>query len=219
MSVAEVNAAMPEYDVVELLGQGGMGSVYKAVQKKLSREVAIKVLPKALAQDTTFVERFSREAQALAALNHPNIVTVHDTGALDGVCYIVMELVDGANLREVLGAGSLRPRDALAIVTQVCDALQFAHDAGIVHRDIKPENILLTESGQVKITDFGLVKLVGVKDYQVTLTNTREAMGTMRYMAPEQMAAAGEADHRADIYSLGSRVLRTANRGSPRRAV
>ncbi|MGK0187156.1 MAG: serine/threonine protein kinase [Verrucomicrobiales bacterium] len=203
MTTEQLDAILTEYTVEEILGAGGMGVVYRAVQKNLNREVAIKVMPRELAEDPAFVERFSREAKALAALNHPHIVTVHDTGTIDGICYIVMELVDGANLREVLAAGKLQPQEALAIVTQVCAALQFAHDSGIVHRDIKPENILLTHNGHVKITDFGLVKLLGERDLQVTLTQTRESMGSVRYMAPEQMAGAGDADHRADIYSLG----------------
>lgn len=203
LTAEELNAALPDYKVEEIIGAGGMGVVYRAIQQNLNREVAIKVMPKELAEDPAFVERFAREAQALAALNHPHIVTVHDTGTTDGICYIVMELVDGANLREVLAAGKLQPKEALAIVTQVCDALQFAHDAGIVHRDIKPENILLTAGGQVKITDFGLVKLVGDRDFQVTLTNTNQAMGSLRYMAPEQLAGSENADHRADIFSLG----------------
>ena len=203
MSAGDLDAALPDYTVEEIIGAGGMGVVYRAAQNNLNREVAIKVMPKELAEDPTFVERFGREAKALAALNHPNIVTVHDTGMVDGICFIVMELVDGASLREVLATGNLQPKEALAIVSQLCAALQFAHDTGIVHRDIKPENILLTRDGHVKITDFGLVKLLGDRDLQLTLTNTREAMGSVRYMAPEQLAGAGDADHRADIYSMG----------------
>ena len=154
-----------------------------------------------------FAERFARDAQALAQLSHPHIVTVHDFGYVDGpagrVYYIVMEYIDGANLRQLLRTGGITPEAALAIVPQLCDALQFAHDEGIVHRDIKPENILIDRKGRVKIADFGLAKLTGRAADRHTLTAAGGTMGTVHYMAPEQMAGAHEVDHRADIYSLG----------------
>ncbi len=147
--------------------------------------------------------RFSREARALGKLNHPNIVAVHDSGEANGLYYFVMEYVDGVNLRHLLREKSLPPKEALAIVPQVCDALQFAHDEGIMHRDIKPENILIDKKGRVKIADFGLAKLVGQDHVDDNLTKAHEVMGTIRYMAPEQMEGAKDIDHRADIYSLG----------------
>jgi serine/threonine protein kinase len=150
-----------------------------------------------------------REARALAKLNHPSIVTVYEFGEVDGLYYFVMEYVDGANLRQTLAAGGLTPPEALAIVPQICDALQFAHDAGVVHRDIKPENILIDKQGRVKVADFGLAKLLGVDredssaEKPFTLTGTHQVMGTPHYMAPEQMQGSSAVDHRADIYSLG----------------
>ncbi len=193
----------PELDIIELLGRGGMGTVYKARQKNLDRHVALKVIPPDAAKDPAFTERFNREARAMARMNHPNIVTVYDFGERDGVYFLLMEFVDGVNLRHALRAGHLAPREALAIVPQVCDALQYAHDQGVVHRDIKPENVLLDRSGRVKIADFGLAKLLGKGPDDFTLTRTQQVMGTPRYMAPEQIEKPSTVDHRADIYSLG----------------
>ncbi len=200
-SIEELSLQIPELEILELIGQGGMGAVYKARQKSLGRIVALKVLKPDLAAVPEFAERFSREAKSLAQLNHRNIVTVHDFGQRDGLCYLVMEYVEGANLRRVLEAGQLSPQEALRLVPDLCDALEYAHNAGVVHRDIKPENILLDEVGRVKIADFGLAKLVGQPDVRLTATN--QVMGTLRYMAPEQMEGTSSVDHRADIYSLG----------------
>jgi hypothetical protein len=144
-----------------------------------------------------------REARSLARLNHSNIVTVYDFGEIDGLFYFSMEYVDGRNLRQLLEACELTPDQSLEIVPQICDALQYAHDEGIVHRDIKPENILIDKRGRVKIADFGLARLVGLTPASLTLTGTHEVMGTLLYMAPEQMKQARSVDHRADIYSLG----------------
>jgi tRNA A-37 threonylcarbamoyl transferase component Bud32 len=199
----ELAAAFPHLEIVELLGQGGMGAVYKARQPHLDRFVALKILPAEAARDPAFAERFAREARALARLSHPNIVGVYDFGQSGGQYYLMMEYVDGVNLRQAMRAGQLGPREALRIVPQLCDALQFAHDEGVVHRDIKPENILLDKRGRVKVADFGLAKILGQSAGPGTLTGTRQAMGTLHYMAPEQIAGAREVDHRADIYSLG----------------
>jgi predicted Ser/Thr protein kinase len=186
-----------------LLGRGGMGAVYKARQPHLDRLVALKVLPPTTGRGTAFAERFAREARTLAKLNHPHIVTVYDFGQADGLYYIVMEYVDGVNLRQTLRAGRLSPRQALAIVPQICEALQYAHDQGIVHRDVKPENILLTADGRVKIADFGLAKIMARDTGAALLTGMGEVMGTFHYMAPEQLERPQAVDHRADIYSLG----------------
>jgi serine/threonine protein kinase len=252
--VAEVAQLFPQLEILGLIGQGGMGAVYKARQPGLGRFVALKVLPPAVSSDPGFAERFNREARALAQLSHPNIVAVHDFGrvaagilpavepgvppggpaeAISGrrerpegvpggrmppstsggtpdatksvnfLHYLVMELVDGTNLREVERAGRLSPEQALAIVPQICDALQFAHNEGIVHRDIKPENILLDKKGRVKITDFGIAKIVGADGGQANLTGAKDVIGTPHYMAPEQVERPQTVDHRADIYSLG----------------
>jgi predicted Ser/Thr protein kinase len=193
----------PDLEILKLLGQGGMGAVYQARQRKLDRLVALKVLPSDWSRDPAFAERFAREARALARLNHPEIVGVHDFGEAGGHYYLIMEFVDGANLRQVLGGGRLQPRQALSIVAQVCDALQYAHEQGVVHRDIKPENILLDKRGRAKIADFGLAKLLRRTRSEFTLTGTGQVMGTIDYMAPEQRSSPQAVDHRADIYSLG----------------
>ena len=193
----------PQLEILGLIGQGGTGAVYRARQRQLDRLIAMKILPAEVSQDPAFAERFMREARALARLNHPNIVAVHDFGQADGFYYFLMEFIDGATLRQVLAEGKLAPREALAIVPQVCEGLQYAHDQGVVHRDIKPENILLDKTGRVKIADFGLARLVGTDPGTRRLTQPREVMGTPHYMAPEQVEKPQFVDHRADIYSLG----------------
>lgn len=203
-SVEALARQFPQLEILELLGKGGMGAVYKARQASLDRLVAVKILPSEVGKDPSFAERFTREARALARLSHPNIVGVHDSGRTsDGLFYFVMEYVDGVNLRQAIQSGGMSPKQALAVVPQICDALQFAHDEGIVHRDIKPENILVDMRGRVKIADFGLAKLLGRAPGDVSLTGTQQVMGTLRYMAPEQMEGTKAVDHRADIYSLG----------------
>jgi predicted Ser/Thr protein kinase len=192
----------PQLEVLSFLGKGGMGAVYKARQPGLDRVVALKILPPQTAGGPGFVERFNREARALAKLSHPNIVTVYEFGQANGLPYFVMEFVDGLNLRELEQAGKLRPREALQLVPQICEALQFAHDEGIVHRDIKPENILVDKKGRVKIADFGIAKIVG-SGRDVSITETKGAVGTPHYMAPEQLEKPTSVDHRADIFSLG----------------
>ncbi|MCW5555760.1 MAG: serine/threonine protein kinase [Verrucomicrobiae bacterium] len=202
-SVEELRKLFPQLEILELIGKGGMGAVYKARQMALDRLVALKILPPGAADDAGFAERFNREARALARLNHPHIVAVHDFGQAGGQPYLVMEFVDGPNLRQVEQAGRLTPQQALEIVPQICEALQFAHNEGVVHRDIKPENILLDKKGRVKITDFGIAKIVGVPAGKVSLTGAKDVLGTPHYMAPEQVEKPSTVDHRADIYSLG----------------
>ncbi|MGD0744476.1 MAG: protein kinase [Verrucomicrobiota bacterium] len=272
-SIAELAPLFPQLEILELIGKGGMGAVYKARQKELDRVVALKILPPGIGEDPAFAGRFAREARALAKLNHPGIVTLYEFGVAAGASpavepgilpggkvaigsdrvensgavpggkmppstsgqrpdatplyYFLMEFVDGMNLRQLLHAGRIAPREALAIVPQICDALQFAHDQGIVHRDIKPENILLDRRGRVKVADFGLVKLVGTdaanrsaglrpgasseddshepgqRPALQELTAAGKVMGTPQYMAPEQKEHPDAVDHRADIYALG----------------
>ena len=202
--MAALQAQFPRLEILELLGRGGMGVVYKARQKDLDRFVALKILPGEVARDSSFAERFNREAKALARLNHPRIVTIYDFGVTEaGQYYLVMEYVDGANLRAIIRGGELAPAQALALVPQICEALQFAHDEGIVHRDIKPANILLDKKGRVKIADFGLAKLMHRAPDVHSLTANGQTMGTPQYMAPEQLEKPESVDHRADIYSLG----------------
>lgn len=210
----EIAGKFPQFEILECLGRGGMGVVYKARQKSLNRLVAIKILAPERVRDVRFEGRFAREAELLAKLSHPRIVTIHDFGETDGLCYLVMEFVDGVSLRDLLREGKLEPAQALAIVPEICEALQFAHDKGIVHRDIKPENILLDRNGHVKVADFGIAKLVsgsqggesGAEDISVNaghLTEAGKVLGTPSYMAPEQSGEPARVDHRADIYALG----------------
>ena len=199
---SELAEDFPELDILELAGRGGMGAVYKVRQKELNRTAALKILPPEFADNPTFAVRFERESQALAKLNHSNVVQVYRSGKTGRYFYFLMEFVDGVNLREAIRAGSLQPHEALVIVPQICDALQYAHDKGVVHRDIKPENILLDKEGRVKVTDFGLAKIVDWV-HDASLTGTQQVMGTAHYMAPEQVQETRNVDHRADIYSLG----------------
>ena len=193
----ELDRAIPRLEVLDLIAHGGMGAVFRARQRDLDRIVAVKVLPAELSNNERFVKRFGQEARTLASLNHPNIVTVHDSGIADGWCYIVMEYVDGVSLREAISTGKVSPQQALEIIPDLCEALRTAHQQSIVHRDIKPENILLTQDGTVKIADFGIAKLL-----DRNIEDDFNA-GTRRYMAPEQLRGEETVDHRADIYSLG----------------
>jgi predicted Ser/Thr protein kinase len=188
-------------EVIELIGRGGMAAVYRARQINLDRPAALKILSPALAADPLFAGRFEREAKSVARLTHQHIVNVSDFGRAGGFFYIVMELVEGTNLRQLMAA-DVAPARAVELAEQICSALHYAHDEGIVHRDIKPENILLDGKGRVKIADFGLAKLLRQPE-TMTLTNTSQSLGTpVVYMAPEQVSSA-EVEHRADIYAAG----------------
>ncbi|MEQ1893487.1 MAG: serine/threonine-protein kinase [Planctomycetota bacterium] len=198
----ELTALFPAFELGELLGQGGMGLVYRARQRTLERPVALKLLAREIAAEPGFAERFTREARVLASLAHPHIVQVYEFGQAGPWFWFAMELVEGASLRRLLSERALSAKQSLALVTQICEALQYAHDRGVVHRDIKPENVLVDRAGQVKILDFGLSKVSGAKPGD-TLTRTDQVMGTPHYMAPEQWERPGEVDHRADIYALG----------------
>jgi len=200
---SELAPLFPQLEIIECIGHGGMGAVYKARQPKLGRLVALKILGADKEHDSRFTERFLREAQALARLNHPNIVTIHDFGEVAGLFFLLMEFVDGISLRALMEKGRMTPEQALAIVPRVCEALQFAHEHGIVHRDIKPENILLDTQGRVKIADFGIAKITGVAGERANLTADQQVIGTPHYMAPEQVEHPRAVDHRADIFSLG----------------
>ena len=198
----ELAPHFPQLEIIKCLGRGGMGVVYKARQKTLNRLVALKLLAPERADDAKFAARFEREAQALAALNHPHIVTIHDFGQAGGYFYLLMEYVDGVNLRQAMQAERFTPEQALAIVPPVCEALQYAHEHGIVHRDIKPENLLLDKTGRVKIADFGIAKMIGTTGEKGG-ESLSQPFGTPAYAAPEQRDDTSQVDHRADIYSLG----------------
>ncbi|MCP4509407.1 MAG: serine/threonine protein kinase, partial [Fuerstiella sp.] len=203
LSVERLAELFPALQIIELIGTGGMGAVYKARQEGLDRVVAIKIMPEEFVRDVEFALRFTREARTLAKLTHPNIVSVYEFGNVQDTYYFLMEYIEGSTLRDVVKARQLTPEHALAIVPHLCDALQYAHDKGVVHRDIKPENILMSADGLVKIADFGLSRMLGNESHQELLTATHQVMGTPRYMAPEQMEGTHGVDHRADIYSLG----------------
>ena len=198
-ALAELAALFPELAVEAAIGRGGSGVVYRVRQTKLGRLAALKMLDVALAtRDPTFGERFLREGRALAQLDHPGILKVHDFGERGGRFYLLTEFVDGIDLRKLLAMGELAPGEAMRIVPPLCAALQYAHDHGVVHRDVKPENVLIDVDGNVKLADFGLARLVG----EAQLTRQSQVMGTPHYMAPEQFRAAN-VDHRADIFALG----------------
>jgi tRNA A-37 threonylcarbamoyl transferase component Bud32 len=188
------------YEVQEVLGSGGMASVYRAHDKLLERSVALKVLHEHFSRDPEYVERFRREARAIARVSHPNIVTVIDRGTFEGHEYIVFEHVRGATLKDILRReGPLPAHEALSLAHQVARALAFAHEQGIVHRDVKPHNVLVDEDGGAKVTDFGLARS---RDLEQDITQTGTVMGTSDYISPEQ-ASGGQVDERADQYAIG----------------
>lgn len=190
------------YEIIGVLGKGGMGTVYKASQLSLNRLVAIKVLKKEYAKEKDFILRFSREAEVLARLSHPNIVPIIDKGSTGGLFYFVMEFIDGETLRQKLRRGRLHLDEVIKYTVQILRAISFAHKQNVIHRDLKPENVLIDTTGNVRIADFGLADIVGLQnDY--SLTGSGMAMGTAHYMAPEQRRDAKRVDRRADIYSLG----------------
>jgi hypothetical protein len=198
----EPGASFRSLEVEALLGRGGMGYVYRARHLGLDRPFALKILSPELASRPGFADRFVREARAMAALDHPRIVRITDSGQERGLSFIVMDYVEGPTLRQRMSEGPIPLPDALGIALDLCDALAAAHARGIVHRDIKPENILFDAAGRAKVTDFGLAKAL-VRGESVALTRTSAVMGTARYMAPEQLEQL-TVDHRADIYSLGA---------------
>jgi|HubBroStandDraft_1064217.scaffolds.fasta_scaffold00002_159 Tol biopolymer transport system component len=198
------------YKIIALIGAGGMGEVYRARDTRLLRDVALKVLPESFTTDPDRLRRFDQEARAVAALNHPNIVSVYDVGDAGGVHYIVSELLEGETLRQVISASGMPARKAIELAVQFAQGLAAAHEQGIVHRDLKPENIFVTRSGRLKILDFGLAKLRQPQTLAETVdgmtvgeTNAGQVMGTIGYMSPEQVRG-DAADYRSDIFSFGS---------------
>lgn len=214
-SLAELNAKFPQLQILRVVGRGGMGTIYQARQVSLDRDVALKVIDRAICSDASFLDRFEREAKALAKLSHPNIVAVYDYGRTDdGLAYFVMEYVHGLNLREAMQSMTIDVPSAIGILCALSDALQEAHSKGIIHRDIKPENVLLSEDGQVKLADFGIAKIVGQVDER-RITATQQVLGTAHYLAPEQLESPNEVDHRIDIYALGVMMYELLTRRLP----
>jgi serine/threonine protein kinase len=202
-TVEEASRLFPQYEISALLGRGGMGAVYQGRQVELDRLVAIKLLPLEVSVDRDFADRFRREARAMARLQHPNIIDVHDFGTTgEGHLFFVMEYVDGVDLHSMIRGPGLEPVQALEIIGRVCDALAYAHEEGVVHRDIKPANVMVSRKGKVKVADFGLARLNDAGPEALGHTVTGTVMGTPDYMAPEQKRGMS-VDHRADIYSLG----------------
>ena len=201
-SPQELAARLPNLEVLELLGQGGMGVVYKGRQPFLDRQVAIKLIRPDFGTSQDSEERFIREGRSLAKLQHPNIVTVFDLGKAGDLCYLVMEYVEGASLRQRIAQKSISARDVLDFVPQIGEALRHAHETGIVHRDVKPENILVDRRNRVRLVDFGLAMLLDPTGRLAP--EDRSIAGTLGYMAPEQFSMPEKVDHRADIYSTGA---------------
>ena len=214
----ELARLLPQYGIESLLGRGGMGAVYKGRQSALDRTVAIKLLPAEIAADEQFIARFRREARTLAKLQHSGIVSIYDFGQTnEGHLYIVMEFVDGTDLHKILRGPGLEPAQALNLISQVCDALHYAHSKDVIHRDIKPGNILVTTDGRVKLADFGLAR--PIKEESSVLTGPNVRMGTLDYMAPEQHDGHGDhCDQRADIYALGVMLYEMLTGQRPRGA-
>src|SRR6266540_3744658 len=204
-------ARLGPYEILAPLGAGGMGEVWRARDPRLGREVAIKVLPEALAWDRDRLSRFEQETRSASALNHPNIVTIYEVGRADSFSYIAMELVQGRTLRELVAEGPLPLRRLLPLAAQTADALARAHESGIVHRDMKPENLMVTREGLVKVLDFGLAKLALPESGEVSAmptlakpeTHPGVVLGTVGYMSPEQ-ASGRPVDFRSDQFSIGS---------------
>ena len=201
-----IGKSISHYRVTEKLGAGGMGEVYRAHDERLERDVALKVLPAHTLADETARKRFRNEALALSKLNHPNIATIYDFDTQDGVDFLVMEYVEGTTVSEKLSNGPLPEKEATKLGRQVADALEEAHEHGVIHRDLKPGNVMVTPKGQAKVLDFGLAKLVRpVSATTVTesLTELPGVAGTFPYMAPEQLQGQ-QVDARTDIYALGA---------------
>lgn len=222
-TVEELHDLLPQYEIDSILGQGGMGAVYKGRQGALERPVAIKVLPETLIdgdEDHQYIERFKLEARAMANLDHPAIISVYDFGQTSaGQLYFVMEFIDGMDIEQYIHAsgGKVDPEHAIAIVSHILDALDYAHSKGIVHRDIKPANVLINTEGKVKIADFGLAKEFGGEAAANSgLTMTNMAMGTPDYIAPEALEIDQVPDHRADLYAVGVMLYKMLTGKLPR---
>ena len=212
------------YEILSLLGKGGMGEVWRARDQKLGREVAIKTLPEEFAKDEERLARFEREAKLLASLNHPNIATIHGLEEHNGTRFLVLELVEGDTLRDRLARGPIPVQESLRLALQIAEALEAAHEKGVIHRDLKPANIKVTPDGKIKVLDFGLAKAVvtdtareeAVTQTLTTVGETRDGvlLGTPAYMSPEQ-ARRQAVDHRSDVWTFGSVLFEILTGSTP----
>ena len=198
-----IGGTLGHYKIRTLLGAGGMGSVYRGYDQRLKRDVAIKLVPPNVAEDSNLMGRLKRETNALAGLNHPHIEAIYSVEEADGFDFLVLELVEGEILAQRLTRGILPLSEALAIARQVAEALEAAHSRGVIHRDLKPSNVSVTPDGRVKLLDFGLAKLEGAARHSGSQTTLRLAVGTVGYMSPEQIMARGAIDQRTDIWAFG----------------
>ena len=196
-------SSLGRYEIKERLGAGGMATVYRAVQRPLGREVALKALSPALAEDDAFIRRFENEARVLATLDHPNILPLYDFDEQDGIVYLTMPLVKGGTLRDLLGRGRMHPAVAYRYIKETAEGLHHAHEAGIIHRDLKPANVLIHADGRALLSDFGLARNA---EANLGLTTAGLALGTPGYMPPEQIMGR-DIDQRTDVYAMGAMVF------------
>ena len=215
-TVAELQAEIPHLEILSFVGHGGMGTYYRARHPKLERLAAVKILPVDPRTDADLIASFKKEAKAMARLSHPNIIGIYEFLETETALYLVMEFVEGDIFERLINARSFDLSEILAIITQVCSALNHAHENGVIHRDLRPGNTMLDRSGLVKVGDFGLARLMGEELFRRKMTETNLAMGTMDYVAPEQLETGYPVDHRADIYSLGMMIYKLLTRVLPR---
>ncbi len=215
-SVEELQKRFPDLEILSFIRHGGMGTYYQARHPKLDRLSALKILPVNPDIDADLIESFKKEAKAMARLRHTNIIGVYEFMETESTLYLVMEFVKGDILERLINTRSFNLNEILAIVSQVCAALNYAHTNGVIHRDLRPGNTLLDQNGIVKVGDFGLARLMGEELFQRRMTANNLEMGTMDYVAPEQLEAGQPVDHRADIYSLGMMIYKLLTRTLPR---
>lgn len=212
----ELQERFPHLEILSFVGHGGMGTYYRARQPKLDRFAAVKILPVNPGTDAELIANFKKEAKAMARLNHPNIIGIYEFMETESTLYLVMEYVEGDIFERLINTRSFDLNEICAIITQVCSALHHAHENGVIHRDLRPGNTMLDQSGLVKVGDFGLARLMGEELFRRKMTETNLAMGTMDYVAPEQLEAGHPVDHRADIYSVGMMIYKLLTRILPR---
>ncbi len=215
-SVEQLQKQFPDLEILSFIRHGGMGTYYQARHPKLDRLAALKILPVNPDIDAELIANFKKEAKAMARLNHTNIIGIYEFMETDSTLYLVMEFVKGDIFERVINTRSFELTEILAIVTQICAALDYAHKNGVIHRDLRPGNTLFDQNGRVKIGDFGLARLMGEELFRRKMTATNLEMGTMDYVAPEQLEPGHPVDHRADIYSLGMMIYKLLTRTLPR---